>query len=1209
VQAGQPAEFKATVSNPSGVTYQWQIFDFYGGWTNITNNATYSGATTNNLQITSATDGMSGNTYRCVVTNEAGSVNSNSATLVVQTPPSAPVVVAHPVNRTVVEGGTATFTANATGNPVPTYQWEVSNGGSWSTINDDAYFSGTKTGTFTFTNATLVLDGYKFRCVITNSEGSVNTNEATLTVKSSAKAVAVGTQSGVISQGAGGSVTFPVTTENIAAGYQPASVSGLPGGMTASSTIAIGTYGKGTLTLYGTAAAPAGTYPLTLTINGATSATFNLTVSALGVISISEITGITAPVMGATPDGDFDNTDEFFSSVSSVTWKVSGTGGLYDFTGPFAADTAYEAQIILTQETGYSLAGIPANFFTVDGAQTTVHSAHTSGSSITIIAVFPPTGSSATAPVFTLHPVSPSAVEGDTITLTATATGATSYKWECNPGGGFVPLTDTTIFSGINTDTLTFTAALGLGGGWQYRCVATGTGSTASAWVTLDIEPSPIKHTVTVNINKDDAPWIGHGKTVDLHDNSTYTSAGYTGVVVNGSVVFSEVSNGTYFAVIDGSAYGADLVVNNANANNAIDYYTVYYSVLDDGTASGSTISATYSSSPISSGDVVLGGRPLSVTAVGDGADDYSYAWEGTASGTTNTYTRSTLAEAVNAVCVVTGLDAPTITSANSYSCETVSGGYFQLTATGTQPITWTLTGSPPPEVSISGDNLIVDPTIAFGTYNFTVNATNGTAPNATQAFTLTVEADTTLPFVYAVLPDGTGEDTSGDVVISFSEPMDNTTPGVVQLHDLTNTITLTGGTWNADKTVYTIPYSGLDDATYYTVAISTFEDAVGNIMEPSNYFMFRTASVPVQITFNANGGSVTPATAMTGIDGKLASLPTPTRSGYTFNGWFTAASGGTAVDTVYVFDTATTIFAQWTSTGGGGSSGGGITVNAINPATATFDKTTGTANNKDIVVTLTAVSGSSLSAIKNGSATLVEGTDYTKSGNTYTIKTSYLKTLATGTATLTFDMSSGADPALKVTITETDADGWVNPFIDVNADHWFYGDVKYAHQNGLFAGTSANTFSPNMPMTRGMVVTVLGRLAGIDVADYSGVSFDDVATSQWYAPYVKWAAEMGIVSGIGNNNYAPDANISRQDLAVILARYADKMGITMSQTLQSVAFADSSDIADYAVDAVATMVRAGIVSGKPGNVFDPAANATRAEVAAMLHRFCEAVK
>ena len=217
---------------------------------------------------------------------------------------------------------------------------------------------------------------------------------------------------------------------------------------------------------------------------------------------------------------------------------------------------------------------------------------------------------------------------------------------------------------------------------------------------------------------------------------------------------------------------------------------------------------------------------------------------------------------------------------------------------------------------------------------------------------------------------------------------------------------------------------------------------------------------------------------------------------------------------------------------------------------------------------------------------------------------------MAASVHTITFDMNQGTDPTLALTISEkTPETPWENSFIDVFENDWFYGDVKDVHQNGLFAGTSANTFSPQMPMTRGMVVTVLGRLAGIDISDYSGVSFDDVDTAQWYAPYIKWAAEMGIVSGVGNNNYAPDADISRQDLAVILYRYAEVMGITLPETETAADFADGSDIAGYATAAVAAMQKAGIISGKPGNVFDPQGIATRAEVAAMLHRFCEAVK
>ena len=342
--------------------------------------------------------------------------------------------------------------------------------------------------------------------------------------------------------------------------------------------------------------------------------------------------------------------------------------------------------------------------------------------------------------------------------------------------------------------------------------------------------------------------------------------------------------------------------------------------------------------------------------------------------------------------------------------------------------------------------------------------------------------------------------------------------------------------------------------------------------------------------------------------------------TGRNFVGWSTSAGGalahadGASVLNLSAIDGDTvTLYAVWTSGSPPPSVVDTTAANSISPATAVFDKTAGAANNKDVVVTLTAVSGS-LSAIKNGSATLVEGTDYTKSGNKYTIKAEYLASLPAGTATLVFDMSSGIDPALRITVNEseigtTTPEPWANPFIDVNADDWFFEDVAYVVQNGLFNGTSANTFSPNAPMTRGMVVTVLGRLAGIDIADYSGDSFDDVDTAQWYAPYVKWAAELGIVNGVGDSSFAPEANISRQDLAVILYRYAEIMGINIQQTVQNVVFADSDDIADYAAEAIAAMVRAGVITGRPGSIFDPTGIATRAEVAAMLHRFCEAVQ
>jgi hypothetical protein len=182
----------------------------------------------------------------------------------------------------------------------------------------------------------------------------------------------------------------------------------------------------------------------------------------------------------------------------------------------------------------------------------------------------------------------------------------------------------------------------------------------------------------------------------------------------------------------------------------------------------------------------------------------------------------------------------------------------------------------------------------------------------------------------------------------------------------------------------------------------------------------------------------------------------------------------------------------------------------------------------------------------------------------------------------------------------------WVNPFTDVKESDWFYGDVRYVHENGLFAGTSATTFSPGTPMTRGMIVTVLGRLYGTDTEAYASSGFDDVTPGKYYTPYVEWAKQNGIVSGVGGNRFSPDAEITRQDLAVIITRYADFAEKQFPVTLQYAVFTDEADIAEYAKSAVQTLYCGSIVSGKPNNLFDPKGNATRAEVAAILHRFTD---
>ena len=187
---------------------------------------------------------------------------------------------------------------------------------------------------------------------------------------------------------------------------------------------------------------------------------------------------------------------------------------------------------------------------------------------------------------------------------------------------------------------------------------------------------------------------------------------------------------------------------------------------------------------------------------------------------------------------------------------------------------------------------------------------------------------------------------------------------------------------------------------------------------------------------------------------------------------------------------------------------------------------------------------------------------------------------------------------------------GYKNPvpnFTDING-HWAKEHILFAVSRGLFSGTSKTTFSPNTTLTRGMFVTALGRLAGINPADYQNRKFTDVKANAYYAPYVNWAASKGIVGGTTSTTFAPDSNITREQMAVIMKNYADKMGYSIPKTLEAVTFADNAQISSWAKDAVKAMQQAGVLSGKENNRFDPQGNATRAEAATVLHRFVEIV-
>ncbi|HPT84841.1 MAG TPA: S-layer homology domain-containing protein [Bacillota bacterium] len=242
------------------------------------------------------------------------------------------------------------------------------------------------------------------------------------------------------------------------------------------------------------------------------------------------------------------------------------------------------------------------------------------------------------------------------------------------------------------------------------------------------------------------------------------------------------------------------------------------------------------------------------------------------------------------------------------------------------------------------------------------------------------------------------------------------------------------------------------------------------------------------------------------------------------------------------------------------------------------------------------------------------------KAGNTYTVQVTLMP--ASG---YKFNVESAKIGYRNAKIESKSADRvvisynyWVNPFTDVreydvepsasNPDgkpNRYYVFIKYCYLNKLFVGTSDTTFSPDATMTRAMFVTVLGRLAGVNVSAYKTDKFTDVKPDALYAPYVAWAVQNKIVVGKTENTFAPDDPVTREQVCELLRRYAVYAGINLKFTARSIGFPDANKVSDYAKAAVSIFEQAGVALPRPNSSnFFPQENAQRKEIAEMLILF-----
>ena len=332
-------------------------------------------------------------------------------------------------------------------------------------------------------------------------------------------------------------------------------------------------------------------------------------------------------------------------------------------------------------------------------------------------------------------------------------------------------------------------------------------------------------------------------------------------------------------------------------------------------------------------------------------------------------------------------------------------------------------------------------------------------------------------------------------------------------------------------------------------------------------------------ITFNGNGGTLS-VTSMTTIDQKLPELPTATHSGrYSFDGWYTAASGGTKITTATVFYENTTVYAHWTYIGGGGSSGGGggytyHTIRAISGLNGSISPSgwTSVRHGWDQTFTITPDKGYAVAKV------LVDGKSV-GSVKSYTFK------------------NVTKDHTIEVVFMKANGNPQTGVFVDVAEGSYYEEAVDWAVKNGITTGTGNNYFTPDGICTRAQAVTFLWRVAGSPTPKTEAMPFEDVLNGSYYYEAVLWAVENGITVGTSATTFSPELTFSRAHIVTFLWRAANSPSAKTANPFTDVA-ADA-----YYIDAVLWAVKHKITVGTTLSTFSPDEGCTRAQIVTFLYR------
>ena len=562
----------------------------------------------------------------------------------------------------------------------------------------------------------------------------------------------------------------------------------------------------------------------------------------------------------------------------------------------------------------------------------------------------------------------------------------------------------------------------------------------------------------------------------------------------------------------------------------------------------------------------------------------------------------------------IDGNEPPSITTI-SLSAGTVGTAYNETLEASGNPTSWEITdGSLSDGLTLAKNTGVIsgNPSTS-GTSTFTVTATNQGGSDSKQ-LTLTIEAATNVT-VESVSLDKT--------TLELTENRTATLTATVLPDNATNKDV----TWSSsDSTVATVDESGKVTAIAPGEATITVATVDGNhtatctvtvTAQPS----YSISATPSALNFGSiDDGQAAPAAqtvTITNTGNQRVTVNLPTSTNYTIT-----AGTGFINGTATLEPDATATFTVQPKAGlGAGKYDDTLTISGSDSASAeialtftvneppytgkySYEIVSDVGENGTIDVDRYATEGDQVTiTVSPDEAYLLDDLTVTSGGKDVALTDN-------GDGTYTFTMPSG-DVAITATFAEDP--NWEEPeapatdvseiFTDVPANHWAKAAIQYVYDNGLMTGVSDTTFAPEATTTRAMIVSMLARMENVTSAADAG--FTDVAAGDWYATAVNWAAANGIVSGIGDNTFAPNAPITREQLAAMLMNYAQWKGQDIS------ARADLSDYTDapstWASEAVQWAVAEGLLAGVTDDQLQPQGQATRAQVAAIMQRFLEA--